>query len=208
MGRLGEGASGRTKDLTQVRHASELSKMSIGLRLLRAPHALLGLLMVAGLTGCAHVPGVAKTSEVRELQVALASLSRTVREVEAARVAESAYDYSRILAQEYRVVRPAICHNVLVNVGFKQRGLCYEWAEDLLAHLQTFNLDSLELHWGIARADTAREHNCVVVTARGQPFEQGIVLDAWRRSGRLVWSPVAADKYPWVEGELTSAPAF
>ena len=178
--------------------------MSSGLKLFRIFTGLLALLTAPGLTGCAHVPDVAKASEVRKLHVALVSLSPAVREVEAARVAACAYDYSRILAQRYRAVRPAILQNILVNTGFKQRGLCYQWAEDLLAQLQTFNLDSLQLHWGIARADTAREHNSVVVTARAQPFQLGIVLDPWRGSGRLVWSPVSADKYPWVEGKLTN----
>ena len=175
--------------------------MSVRLRDLSAVVILPGLLAVAGLSGCAHLPDVAKTSEVRQLQVALVSLSPTVREVEAGQVAGCAYDYSRFLAQQYRVVRPPVCHNFLINSGFKERGLCYQWAEDLLAQLQSLNLESLQLRWGIARADTFREHNCVVVTAHGQPFEQGIVLDAWRRSGRLVWSAVQADKYPWVEGE-------
>lgn len=131
----------------------------------------------------------------------------TVREDEAERVAGSAYDYSRELAMRYRVVRPALWHNFLVNTGHKERGLCYEWAEDLLAELQSFNLASLQLRWAIARAETAREHNAVVVTAPDQPFEQGIVLDPWRRGGKLVWSPVMADRYPWVEGELTNSPA-
>jgi hypothetical protein len=48
------------------------------------------------------------------------------------------------------------------------------------------------------------EHNSVVVTAKGQPFQQGLVLDAWRHSGRLHWTPVIADRYPWEEGELSS----
>jgi hypothetical protein len=136
----------------------------------------------------------------------LTSLAPNVHETEAELVAGCAYEYPRTLASQYRVVRPALFHNFLVNSGYRQRGLCYEWAEDLLAQLQTYNLESLELHWGIARADTSREHNCVVITAQGQSFDQGIVLDPWRRSGRLVWSPVSSDKYPWVEGELTNAP--
>lgn len=122
-------------------------------------------------------------------------------------MAGCAYEYPRALASSYRVVRPSLFHNFLVNSGFRQRGLCYEWAEDLLAQLQSYNLESLELHWGIARADTTREHNSIVITAVGQPFDQGIVLDPWRRSGRLVWSPVAADRFPWVEGQLTNSPA-
>jgi len=180
--------------------------MFVELGFLRAVHVLLVLLTVAGLTGCAHTPRVVQASEVRALQIALTSLGPTVRENEAGRVAECAYDYSRNLAVNYRVVRPALFHNFLVNLGLKQRGLCYEWAEDLLTQLQTFNLASLQLRWGIARADTAREHNSVVITAHGQPFKQGIVLDPWRRGGELVWSPVALDKYPWVEGELAPAP--
>ncbi len=167
----------------------------------------MALLVAVGLTGCAYSPPIPKTAEVRALRLAFTGLAPTVRNEEAERVAGCAYEYPRTLASNYRVVRPALLHNFLVNSGLRQRGLCYEWAEDLLALLQTFNLESLELHWGIARADTAREHNIVVVTARGQPFDQGIALDPWRRSGRLVWSPVIADKYPWVEGQLTNSPA-
>jgi hypothetical protein len=140
------------------------------------------------------------------LRIQLAALAPTVLEDEAQRVADCACDYSKQLAREYRVVRPAFLHNFLVNVGLKNRGLCYHWAEDLLARLQTLNLTTLELHWGVARAGTVREHNSVVVTAQGHPFENGIVLDAWRRSGRLVWKAVSADKYPWVEGVSMAPP--
>ena len=194
------------KNLTRATRPPKLIIMLIVLRRLQTLSAVLGLLAMAGLTGCAHLPRVAKASEVRSLESALTSLAPTVQENEAGRVAGCAYDYSRTLAVRYQVVRPALLHNFLVNSGFKLRGLCYEWAEDLLAQLQTFDLESLELHWGIARADTYREHNSIVVTARGQPFEQGIVLDPWRHGGQLVWSPVLADHYPWLEGELTNSP--
>jgi hypothetical protein len=164
--------------------------------------------MVAGVTGCAHVPRVAEASEVRSLQLALMSLGPTVREEEAHCVARGAYDYSQILAVRYGTVRPALLHNFLVNSGFRKRGLCYEWARDLLGELQTCHVDSLELHWGVSRAGTSREHNSLVITALARPFQEGIVLDPWRRSGRLVWSPVCADKYPWVEGDLANSTIF
>jgi hypothetical protein len=139
------------------------------------------------------------------LQHALTLLSPQVRGDEAGYVSQCAYDYPRILAAEYRVVRPALCHNILVNTGLRTRGLCYEWTEDLLSELQSLKLQSLELHWGIARAETFREHNCLVVTAVGQPFEQGIALDAWRRGGALTWALVREDRYPWVKVELTNS---
>jgi hypothetical protein len=38
----------------------------------------------------------------------------------------------------------------------------------------------------------------VVITAAGQPFETGLVLDPWRNSGDLFWARVDRDVYPWV----------
>ena len=31
------------------------------------------------------------------------------------------------------------------------------------------------------------------MTARNQPFKDGIILDGWRRAGRLFWCPVIKD---------------
>ena len=197
-------------------HASRLiGRLGAGLAL--------GMLSASLLSGCAHlsqgtalngrqsqasqgsVPSVDGTS--RALEKELAALAAGVNPGEARWVACRACESSQQLARQYGVIRPALFHNFLVNMGLKQRGLCYQWAEDLLAQLQTLALVTLQLHWGIARAGTYREHNCIVVTARGQPFDQGIVLDAWRHSGRVVWAHVSTDHYPWKEGELTLAPA-
>jgi hypothetical protein len=49
------------------------------------------------------------------------------------------------------------------------------------------------LHWGAAYAESPAENNCLVVTARNQPFEEGIVMDGWRNSGQLFWCPLKED---------------
>lgn len=116
--------------------------------------------------------------------------------------AETACSYSLELAKEYRVVRPAIFHNVLVNLGLRERGLCFQWADDLSAKLKSLELRTLKVRRGAARLETRREHSSVVLTARGQAFDQGIVLDAWRHSGRLYWCGVKEDKYPWIAVEV------
>lgn len=146
--------------------------------------------------------GCASSGTPKDLANRLSSLSPAVDQVEANTAAETACSYSLQLAKEYRVVRPAIFHNVLVNLGIRQRGLCFQWAEDLSAKLETLHLRSLSLHRGAARLDTRREHSSVVLTAPGQSFDQGIVLDAWRHSGHLVWAGVKEDKYPWIEVEV------
>jgi hypothetical protein len=32
-----------------------------------------------------------------------------------------------------------------------------------------------------------------VITARNRPFQSGIILDAWRRAGRLLWCSILED---------------
>jgi hypothetical protein len=154
------------------------------------------------LTGCVHVPPPATPAQIKSLQTALLQLSPEVQETEAAVVAVVAHDYPRELARQYRLVRPPLWHNLLVNVGLKKRGLCYQWAEDLAAKLQSGEHRSLALRWGVARPGSFREHNTVVITARQQPFTAGVVLDPWRRSGAIFWGAVATDVYPWIEGLL------
>jgi hypothetical protein len=108
------------------------------------------------------------------------------------------------LAVAYRCVRPSLLHNLLVNCRLRQRGLCYHWAEDLRQSLVELKTDQFSIRWGIARPESIREHNVVVVTAKGGLFADGLVLDPWRQSGRLVWIEVAQDKYPWQELFLKS----
>lgn len=138
-------------------------------------------------------------ADVEALGDALLALSPNVSRHDAGRAAARAHDTAQNLKREYAVVGPPQFHNFLVNSGIRKRGLCHQWTRDLMAQLSALNLKTLELHWGIARAGTLREHNTVVVTARRQPFARGIVLDPWRQSGRLYVGGVAGDRYPWRE---------
>jgi hypothetical protein len=165
----------------------------------------LGLLLALA-CGCAtHRPASDSKEEVvgkAELEARLTDLSTYVNPTEARLLAVTAYDYSLDLAEKYHAVKPAIFQNILVNTGFKERGLCFQWADDLTAKFESLNLQTLQLHRGVARLGKPREHSSVVVTAVGQSFDEGIVLDAWRHSGRLAWSGVKQDKYPWIEVEI------
>ena len=136
--------------------------------------------------------------KVKQLEQVLLALSAAVDKTEAMLLAETAVRESAVLAEEYQLVRPAVAHNFLVALGIKDRGLCYHWTQDLMKRLQALDLKSLQLHWGVAyRGSELREHNCVVVTAKGQRFFKGIVLDPWRNSGNLYWARVTKDSYPW-----------
>jgi hypothetical protein len=137
---------------------------------------------------------------VKNLQEQLAALDERTDKTEAWLISETSIHYSLILSNEYRLVRPALLHNMLVKFGLRDRGLCYHWTTDLMTCLKELDLKSYRLHWGVAyRGSNLREHNSVVVTARDQDFEKGIILDPWRYSGDLYWALVKKDKYPWRE---------
>jgi hypothetical protein len=168
----------------------------------RAPgalHVAVGVVVLLT-TGCVSPGHGGKSAD--DLARRLRDLSPQVDCAEATLAAETAWARSRELARQYRVVRPALLHNTLVNLGWRQRGLCFQWADDLSASLASLNLRTLTLHRGVARLGTRREHSSVVLTAPEQTFDQGIVLDAWRHSGRLHWAGVRTDKYPWKEVEV------
>ncbi len=159
-------------------------------------------LLGVGCAGSLPFPTAESNRSVHELRNALIALDQKISPREASLVAERAFGVPRRLARDYRVMGSPHFHNFLVNAGLRKRGLCFQWTEDLMRELQALRLTTLKLHWAEARPGTLREHNCVVVTARGQPFAQGIVLDGWRYSGRLYWSPVRADHhYPWRKNE-------
>jgi hypothetical protein len=137
-------------------------------------------------------------SKAAALQSNLRKLGKDTDPAEARRVAETAVTYSLRLAEDYRVAPPALWHNLLIQIGFRDRGLCYHWTEDLMKRLQALNLQSYQLHWGVAyRGSDLREHNSVVITGLNQPFNEGLVLDPWRNSGDLYWARVGQDSYPW-----------
>ena len=138
-------------------------------------------------------------AKAEELANQLAALSRRVDPKEATLVAQCAFSTVAKLRQEYRMFGTPIFNNFLVYHGWRKRGYCYQWTEDLLLALDTLKLKTLELHWGDAYRDTWRENNCVVVTAKGQPFEGGMILECWRHFGHLRWNLVPSDQDRYYE---------
>ncbi|HEV2841800.1 MAG TPA: hypothetical protein VGW39_10775 [Chthoniobacterales bacterium] len=151
-------------------------------------------------------PAFATSADDPALRKRLAALSPTVRPEEVQLVARCAYNTGRELKREWRVAWPPGLHNFLVNSGARKGGLCFQFATELLLRLDALKLETLELHWAESFERTASEHNVIVVTARGQPFHQGILLDNWRYGGRLVWGPVTGDPhYQWKENKAEAA---
>lgn len=145
---------------------------------------------------------LANSAEDPVLQARIAQLSPSVDPKEARQVVVTSYTLGRQLALEWHMSSSANWQCFLINMGARKAGYCYQFANELLLELDALKLRTLELHWAEADPGTDLEHNVIVVTAKGQPFDQGILLDNWRRSGRLLWSPVTEDTmYLWKENK-------
>lgn len=129
----------------------------------------------------------------------LTALSPRVNPEEAKLLAQCAFATVSKLRREYRMFGTPIFNNFLIYHGIRKRGYCFQWSEDLLVALDKLKLTSLELHWGEYDPRTWRENNCIVVTAKGQPFQRGIMLECWRHLGHLYYGPVAGDYEHYVE---------
>ena len=140
-------------------------------------------------------------SKIVELTAAIMDLGPDIDIKEASFVAREAVLFPRHLANQYRLVASPNSHNVLVNAGKRERGLCYHWAIDMTAHMvkgRTFK--TLSLQRAVANQGRSFEHNVLTVAAKGDGVEDAYILDAWRDSSDLYWVKTYEDpNYLWTK---------
>ena len=141
----------------------------------------------------AHVATASDERSIKELTKALVALASDVDPAEAQSLSVTAHTTARRLKREYRVVLNPEFTVFLYNIGMRKRGWCGHWAQDIGAELKELKLKTLVLHWGEAYPNTTSENNALVVTTHNQPFDEGIIIDGWRRAGRLFWCQVKKD---------------
>jgi len=166
---------------------------------MRGLHVILTLALVV-LAGCGAPPPPPDSQEVTRLAAAIRSLGPEVDAEEAERAARITYEHTHQLALEYEITDPPIVHNTKVNMGLKPAGLCWHWARDIEDRLKQEEFQTLDLHRAVANSENAfrLEHSTAIVSAKGDAFDQGIVLDPWRKGGQLTWTPVVDDRsYKW-----------
>jgi hypothetical protein len=151
-----------------------------------------------GLTEAVTLDAATRVS-INKLAKALKALNPKVTTSDASILAREAHLYPMYLANVWNVSSPPLINNYLRNSGKREYGLCIDWAYAMRQRMRGLNLNSFDWHWGIANQGSEwREHSTLVATAKGAKFDQGIVLDPWRNSGKLFWSGAKADpSYEW-----------
>ncbi len=136
--------------------------------------------------------------KIKELANAISNLSPIVNKEEAYLVAYESVLYPKVLANEWGLMTPPNYHNQLVNSGRRKKGLCFHWARALMVHLNR-PYKTLTLQRAMAFQGKYLEHNVPTIRAKGQHFNEGIILDAWRESSNLLWMKLKNDDaFPWI----------
>lgn len=175
---------------------------------MRSPAVIAFILVAAVLSSCqtavTDVPSVAARlrQDLCGLHARSTGSSAIAPKVdaEAQAISTTAARAAAKISRQFRVVGPAWFHNCLVNTGLRERGLCWHYMEEMFLHLAPLDPMAFDLHCGVRDSGSLFfEHHCVVITARGDPFATGLVLDPWTRGGRLLVVPVASQGSRWAE---------
>ena len=168
--------------------------------------AILGIV-----AACSGVPDTLRDGndepEIAALTQALMDLGPGIDPAEAARAARLSYEYTAVLKNRYQITDPPLIHNTKVNMGLNPRGLCWHWAEDMERRLDAESFTTLDMHRAIAVGRGVRiDHSTAIISRKGDPYQQGVVLDPWRQGGTLFFAPVADDtRYFWEAREVVLA---
>ncbi|QOG12321.1 hypothetical protein [Arcobacter sp. FWKO B] len=137
--------------------------------------------------------------KIQSLTQMIQDLSPTIDKNEAYLLAKNSVYYSMHLANSYNLVKPPSFQNFLVNQNLRDRGLCHQWASDILEYIRKDNYQTLSIYKVVANQGSyLYEHHALSITPKNKPFDEGIILDAWRKSGDLFFVLAREDKeYFW-----------
>jgi len=118
---------------------------------------------------------------------------------ESQKLAKDIFYYTKILRKKFKRNSSPLFHNFLVNIHLKEKGLCYHWSDALYLHLSSQKYKYFKFH--LVGANIGKywtEHNALVVIAKGDKIENGILIDPWRELHRLYFGKITEDKkYQW-----------
>lgn len=153
-------------------------------------------------SGCSDLP--LKPPKTAEMKLAdlLEGLDNNASRAERRLLAHDIITRAQQLNREFERSTPPKFHNFLVKTGIKKRGLCYHFSDGLYHYLK--ERESYYPHFGFHLIGAHigsywLEHNALAVTQKGGRVLDGIVVDAWRKTGTVFVSPVREDRaYRWV----------
>jgi len=142
-----------------------------------------------------------KEDKTLKLAKLLHTLTSQTTETESLQLSRDVFVKTQQLSTSFEMTSPPQYHNFLVNIGVKEKGLCYHWSDALYLHfMQNKNYPSFEFH--LVGANIGKywtEHNSLVIVGKGKAIESGVIIDPWRNAGKLYFDKVKDDEdYRWI----------
>ena len=146
------------------------------------------------LSACGDQPGISSDSLALKLQ----TLDKRLDIKQAWMISQNILSTSKEIKEEFEPLPFPWFNNFLVNIGLKEKGLCWEYRDVLLLKLKP-KVAPFTLLPVVANRDRLNEHNAVVITSKDAKFQDALLLDLWRGSGEPYIIKVGDDKkYKWM----------
>ena len=147
--------------------------------------------------GCQYI--IYPQSKEEQLYHMLISLDKNVSKSEAKRLSRDIISFAIKLKYKYQPVIEPHFNNFLVNIGFKQYGLCYEWSDALYLHFIKQHYEGFRFHLIVSnQGEYWSEHNAFVITTKDKSILDGIVIDLWRYPDDIYMDFIKKDtSYKW-----------
>ncbi len=152
------------------------------------------------LVGCTVKPILGPNYKIEELNSKLQALHKDIPYHKSTLLAQDIFRQTQILTKKFKLTSPPLWHNFLVNIGLREKGLCYHWSDALYVHLGQKNYEHFSFYLiGANIGKYFSEHNALLVVSKGaKSIKDGIVIDPWRESGKLYFTTIENDKsYVW-----------
>jgi len=162
------------------------------------------------LLGCTVKPVQAPKNEVEQLSSKLQALQSGISYKKSRLLAQDIFKQTQRLTKKFELTSPPLWHNFLVNIGIREKGLCYHWSDALYVHLEQKNYEHFSFYLiGANIGKYFSEHNALLIVSKGaRSIKGGVVIDPWRESGKLYFTTVENDKeYTWKRRKVRE-PAF
>ena len=149
--------------------------------------------------GCVVSSSPISQSKTIELSKLLQTLNSNIPRHEALLLSRDIFKETAKLTKEFELTSPPWFHNFLVNIGAREKGLCYHWSDALYIHFLEKSYPYFEFHLvGTSIGEYFFEHNALVVVAKNGNVLEGVLVDPWRDSGNLYFANLKDDtKYKW-----------
>ena len=159
---------------------------------------LLKLLVLFSLVACTGTPKVSQ-NRVTELAQLLQTLDSNISFEAARSLSGEIFQQTDQLRVQFNPVSEPHINNFLVNIGLKEKGLCYEWSDPLYLYFKRKTYPYFSFHLLVSnRGKYFQEHNVLAVSAKEGNVEESVIIDPWREPRTLYFLKVKDDReYAW-----------